>query len=81
MVFLKSTGMEGMIVSIRDNAACLTATGCLFNIVFFPLNFVIFLNSVSSAGALVFYLPSGKSSVHKLTPPRVNRERQESGIF
>ena len=26
-------------------------------IVFFPLNFVIFLNSASSAAALVFYLP------------------------
>ena len=32
-------------------------TGCLLNIVFFPSNFVIFLNSASSAAALVFYLP------------------------
>ena len=32
-------------------------TGCSLNIVFFPLNFVIFLNSASSATALVFYLP------------------------
>ena len=32
-------------------------TGCSLNIVFFPLNFVIFLNSASSAAALVFYLP------------------------
>ena len=32
-------------------------TGCSLNIVFFPKNFVIFLNSVSSAAALVFYLP------------------------
>ena len=30
-------------------------TGCSLNI--FPLNFVIFLNSASSAAALVFYLP------------------------
>ena len=32
-------------------------TGCSLNIVFFPLNFVIFLNTASSAAALVFYLP------------------------
>ena len=32
-------------------------TGCSLNIVFFPWNFVIFLNAVSSAVALVFYLP------------------------
>ena len=32
-------------------------TGCSLNIVFFPKNTVIFLNSVSSAAALVFYLP------------------------
>ena len=30
---------------------------CSLNIVFFPLNVVIFLNSASSAAALVFYLP------------------------
>ena len=35
---------------------CLS-TGCSLKIVFFPLNFVIFLNSASSAAALVFYLP------------------------
>ena len=43
-----------------------------------------FLNFASSAAALVFYLPSGHSSVksseHTLTP-RKNRERPESGIF
>ena len=33
------------------------ATGCSLNIVFFHYNFVIFLNSVSSGAALVFYLP------------------------
>ena len=33
------------------------STGCSLNIVFFPKNFVIFLNSASSAAALVFYLP------------------------
>ena len=32
-------------------------TGCSLNIVFFPLNVVIFLNSASSDAALVFYLP------------------------
>ena len=32
-------------------------TGCSLNIVFFSLNFVIFLNSASSGAALVFYLP------------------------
>ena len=32
-------------------------TGCSFNIVFFPWNVVIFLNSASYAAALVFYLP------------------------
>ena len=32
-------------------------TGCSLNIVFFPQNVVIFLNSTSPAAALVFYLP------------------------
>ena len=45
---------------------------------------MIFLNSASSAAALMFYLPSGgsnvKSGVHTLTP-RENRGRSESGIF
>ena len=54
-----------MIVYLRD-------TGCSLNIVFFPLSFVIFLNSASSAAALVFYLP-GVCTVHTLTP-RENRE-------
>ena len=35
----------------------ITGTGCSLNIVSFPYNFVIFLNSASSAVALVFYLP------------------------
>ena len=43
-------------------------TGCSLNIVFFHENVVIFLNSASSAAALVFYLPfsgqSMESSVH-----------------
>ena len=42
----------------------------------FPEIFVIFLNSASSAAALVFYLVC----VHTLTL-RENRERQESRIF
>ena len=33
------------------------STGCSLNIVFFPQNVVNFLNSASSAAALVFYLP------------------------
>ena len=38
-------------------ATLVVATGCSLNIVCFPLNFVIFLTSVSSAAAQVFYLP------------------------
>ena len=55
---------------------------CLFNyrvfslnIVFFPKYLVIFLNSASSAAALVFYLPG------VCLTPRKNGERAESGIF
>ena len=43
------------------------------------LNFVIFLNSASSAAALDFYLPG--VCTHTDTAPRENRERPESGIF
>ena len=32
-------------------------TGCSLNVVFFSLNFLIFLNSASSAAVMVFYLP------------------------
>ena len=57
-------------------------TGCSLNI--FPLNAAIFLNSASSADALVFYLPSGgpsvKSRVHLLIS-REKRESPESGIY
>ena len=42
----------------------------------FSLNVVIFLNSASSAAALVFYLPFSGSSI-KCT----HRERPESGIY
>ena len=49
-------------------------TGCSFNIVFFYLKFWIFLNSASSASALVFYLPC-------VCTPREKRERPETGIF
>ena len=44
----------------------------------FSLKFVIFLNSASSAAALVFYLPG--VFTHTNTP-RENGERQEFGIF
>ena len=53
-------------------------TGCSLII---PLNVVIFLNSASSAAALVFYLPfrgpSMKSGVHT----KKTRERPESGMY
>ena len=49
-------------------------TGCSLNIVFSPLNVVIFLNCASSAAALVFYLPfsgpSMKSGVHIEEKPK-----------
>ena len=54
------------------------ATGCSLNIVFFPENFVIFLNSVSSGAALVFYLPGVCTHTDF---NRENREKQETGIF
>ena len=41
----------------KDVPRLVSATGCSLNIVFFPSNVVIFLNSASSAAALVFYLP------------------------
>ena len=41
----------------RKEGRIIQATGCSLNIVFFPYNFVNFLNSASSAAALVFYLP------------------------
>ena len=44
----------------------------------FSLNFMIFLNSASSAAAPVFYLPG--VCTHTLSP-RENRERPESGII
>ena len=54
-------------------------TGCSLNIEFFLSNAVIFLNSASSAAALVFYLPfsgpSMKSGVHTEEKPREARVR------
>ena len=51
-----------------------TCTGCSLNIEFFLKIFLIFLNSASSAAALVLYLPSGsqsmKSGVHTEEKPR-----------
>ena len=40
----------------KDTINTKVGTGCSLNIAFFPY-FVIFLNSASSAAALVFYLP------------------------
>ena len=55
-----------------------SATGCSLNIVFFPWNVVIFLNSASSAAALVYYLPfSMKYSVQEEKP----REARVRNIF
>ena len=48
---------------------------------FFPSNVVIFLNSVSSAVALVFYLPFSGPSMKSGVHTKKNRERPESGIF
>ena len=42
---------------MHRNATEPRGTGFSLNIVFFPLNVVIFLNSASSAAVLVFYLP------------------------
>ena len=60
------------------------ATGYSLNIVFFPLNVMIFPNSASFVAALICYLPSSspsiKSGVHPLTP-RENRERSGSEIY
>ena len=53
----------------------LSSRGCSLNIVFFPSNVVIFLNSASSAAALVFYLPG--VCTHTLTP----RENRVLNIF
>ena len=60
-------------------------TWCSFDIVFFPLNVVIFLNSASSAAALAFYLPfsgpSMKYGVHAEEKPREARVRNYFEIF
>ena len=67
------------ILKIRPRTLTSQLTGCSLNIVFFPLNVVIFLNSASSAAALVFYLPfsglSMKSGVHNKEKPREARGR------
>ena len=52
-------------------------TGCSLNIVFFSSNFVIFLNSASSAAALVFYLPG----VCTHTDTEGKQRKAESKIF
>ena len=43
------------VCSVLSRTVC--TTGCSLHIVFFPKKIVIFLNSVSSAASLVFYLP------------------------
>ena len=47
----------------------------------FSLNVVIFLNSASSAAALVFYLSLSGPSIKLVYTPKKNRERPESGIY
>ena len=59
---------------VNINLAHHLRTGCSWNILFYPQNVVIFLNSASSAAVSV------PGVVHTLTP-RENRERPESGIF
>ena len=48
-------GTKDVRCELRERRAA--DTGCSLNIVFLPYSFVIFLNSASSAVALVFYLP------------------------
>ena len=50
-------------------------TGCSLNIVFFPENFVIFLNSASTAASLVFYLPG------VCTHTDIERKQSPENIF
>ena len=49
--------MSDVLIRRVDRTWKMEHTGCSLNIVFFPSNVVIFLNSASSAAALVFYLP------------------------
>ena len=53
----------------------LKGTGCSVNINFFPKNFVIILNSASSAAALVFYLPCMCTHTDTEGKPRKARVR------
>ena len=50
-------------------------TGCSLNIVFFTKSFVIFLNSASSAAALVFHLPG------VCTHTDTEGKQRKAGIF
>ena len=61
----------------------LCRTGCSLDIVFFPLNVVIFLNSASSAAVLVFYLPFSGPCMKSDTEekPREARVRNYFEIF
>ena len=69
--------LDGVLLSIMNIHTFRATTGCSLNVVFFPQNFVIFLNSAKSAAALVFYLPG----VCTHTDTKGIQERPESGIF
>ena len=56
-------------------------TRCLLNIVFYPYNFVIFLNSATSAAALVFYLPGVCTHTDTEVKQRKARVRNVFKIF
>ena len=60
---------------------CRGCTGFSLNIVFFPKNVVIFLNSASSAVALVFYLPVCRGKTVKGKSPEYFRIFEKNTIF
>ena len=69
MYTLESWYFPGLIGSWGGDQLVALNTGCSLNIVFFPLNFVIFLNSASSAAALVFYFKIfGKNTIFNEHP-------------
>ena len=64
-----------------NNTNTLASTGCSLNIVFFPSNVVIFLNSACSAAALVFYLPVVCTHTETKRKTEVDQSPEYSKIF
>ena len=68
-----------------DTAQVHPSTGCSINIVFFPQNFVIYLNSASSAAALVFYLPGTHTDTEgkqrKARVRNISKSSEKNTIF